>query len=121
MSQYGDETMLSRVIHSMEHVILADGKIDLDEAGMLLRLIKPVAEDYGSDFRAFEQAIRDIRADGVVTPEESERLRKLMLAMADRAEGHRVIRCPECERPLSVRATHVGDTTCPWCGRTITF
>lgn len=116
-----EENMLSRVIRSMEGVIMADGKVDLEETGILLRLIKPLAEEYGSDFRAFEQAIRAIRADGVVTDEESRRLRALIAAMADRADTHKVIKCPECARPLSVRAAQVGEMTCPWCGRAIAF
>jgi len=119
MDNKNEEQMLSKVIRAMESVIMADGKVDLGETGILLRLVKPLAEEYGSDFRAFEQAIRDVREDGVVTLEESERLRQLMAAMADRAEGYKVVKCPVCERPLSTRTTDVGKVTCPWCCREI--
>jgi len=121
MDSKSEEKMLSNVIRAMEGVIMADGKVDMGETGILLRLVKPLAEDYGSDFRAFEQAIRDIREDGVVTDEESERLRQLIAAMADRAEGYKVVKCPVCERPLSTRTTDIGKVTCPWCGREIAF
>jgi len=119
MDNRSEEKMLSNVIRAMEGVIMADGKVDLGETGVLLRLVKPLADDYGSDFRAFEQAIREVREDGVVTSAESERLRQLIAAMADRAEGYKVIKCPICERPLSTRTTDAGKVTCPWCGREI--
>jgi len=113
------EQQLSKFIRAMESEIMADGKVDMEETGILLRLIRPLSDEYGSDFRAFELAIRDVREDGVVTPEESERLRQLIAAMADRADGFNVVKCPLCERPISVRATATVATTCPWCGRAI--
>jgi len=119
MDMNAEERVLSNVIRAMEGVIMADGKVDLGETGILLRLVKPLAEEYGSDFRAFEQAIREVREDGVVTPEESERLRQLIAAMADRAGGYKVVKCPVCERPLSTRTTDVGKVICPWCSREI--
>lgn len=119
MDVISEEKMLSKVIRAMEGVILADDKVDLDETGILLRLVKPLAEEHGSDFRAFEQAIRDVRSDGVVTPEESQRLRQLIAAMADRADSYKVVRCPACERPLSARVTAKGKVTCPWCDREV--
>jgi len=115
-----EEKMLTNVIRAMEGVIMADGKVDLEETGILLRLIKPLAEEYGSDFRAFEQAIREIRSDGVVTSEESARLRALIAAMADRTDDYKVVRCPACDRPLSMRTTSAGEIACPWCSRTVT-
>ena len=66
--------------------ILADGKVDFDETGRLLELVKPYVRLNDPNATLLEHLLNDVRADGVITREESDRMRDLLDALADRHE-----------------------------------
>ena len=61
----------------MHREVAADGKVDFGEATVLLKAMAPLA---GSDslIDAFVAALREVREDGVITPDESARILGLM-------------------------------------------
>ena len=66
-----------KALIEMHRDIKADGKVDLSETTFLLRALAPM-EGSGATVDAFVKALRDVRADGVITPEESEKVIKLL-------------------------------------------
>jgi len=74
-----DEQGLRKAFLKLRDEIAADGRIDFDESGVLLEVLKPFAE---GDQRIAELVIElvQVRADGAVTPRESEKL----IALLDR-------------------------------------
>ena len=52
-------------------IVLADGKVDLREADRLLDLVAPFARKGDADAVKLENLLKDVRADGVITPDES--------------------------------------------------
>ena len=67
-----DESVL-QAIRRLEKSILEDGKVDKAETELLLDFAKPLAAT-NSDMADFVRALEDVRADGVITPDESIRI-----------------------------------------------
>ena len=68
---------LRKALEVMRRDITADGKVDFQEATFLLKAMAPM-EGAGATIDAFIKALREVRADGVITPEESARILKLL-------------------------------------------
>lgn len=68
---------LRRALEEMRRDVTADGKVDFQEATFLLKAMAPM-EGSGVTTDAFINALREVRADGVITPEESEKILKLL-------------------------------------------
>ena len=73
----GDGFDLRQALETLRREIEADGKVDLQETAVLLQALAPY-EQTGATMRAFVQALRDVRQDGVVTPEESQKILQLL-------------------------------------------
>ena len=74
----GDGTFdFRKALEAMRRDITADGKVDFQEASFLLKAMTPM-EGTGATTDAFITALREVRADGVITPEESGRILKLL-------------------------------------------
>jgi len=69
-------------IRHVRDIVSADGTIDLDETALLLRVVRPFA--LKGDVRAqnLERLLEQVRADGVVTRAESERVLAALEALA---------------------------------------
>ena len=68
---------LRKALEAMHRDITADGKVDFQEATFLLKAMVPM-EGTGATTDAFVKALREVRADGVITAEESDRILKLL-------------------------------------------
>ena len=68
---------LRKALEEMRRDIRADGKVDFGEATFLLKAMTPM-EGSGATTDAFIRALREVRADGVITPEESGRILGLL-------------------------------------------
>ena len=68
---------LRKALEAMRRDITADGKVDFQEATFLLKAMAPM-EGTGATTDAFIKALREVRADGVITAEESDRILKLL-------------------------------------------
>jgi len=64
---------LRKALIEMNRDIRSDGKVDFSETTFLLKALAPL-EGSGATIDAFVKALREVRADGVVTPEESARI-----------------------------------------------
>ena len=64
---------LRRALVEMHRDVKADGKVDFSETTFLLKALAPM-EGSGATIDAFVKALREVRADGVITPEESKRI-----------------------------------------------
>ena len=64
---------LRRALVEMHRDVKADGKVDFSETTFLLKALAPM-EGSGATIDAFVKALREVRADGVITPEESTRI-----------------------------------------------
>ena len=74
----GDGTFNLRVaLEEMRRDIKADGKVDYQEATFLQKAMSRL-EGSGATTDAFIRALREVRADGVITAEESARILKLL-------------------------------------------
>lgn len=73
----GDGFDLRQALETLRREIEADGKVDLQETAVLLQALAPY-EQTGATMKAFVQALRDVRQDGVVTPEESQKILLLL-------------------------------------------
>ena len=62
-----------QAIRRLEKSILEDGKVDKAETELLFRFAKPLAAT-NSDMADFVRALEDVRADGIITPDESIRI-----------------------------------------------
>ena len=58
-----------------------DGKVDFDETLAPLRAVEPLATRCGGAYAAFRDLLLETRADGVITPEESDELCALLRRM----------------------------------------
>jgi len=63
-----------RILQKQKEDVLADGKVDWDETERLLKFMAPLAQRFGEDFEQYIRLLEECRADGVITPEESDRL-----------------------------------------------
>ena len=68
---------LRKALIEMHRDIKADGKVDFEETTFLLNALEPLAGS-GATIDAFIRALRDVREDGVITPEESARIVRLL-------------------------------------------
>ena len=66
-----------KALLEMRRDITADGKVDFQEATFLLKALAP-AEGSGATTDAFIRALREVRADGVITAEESAQILRLL-------------------------------------------
>ena len=74
----GDGTFdFRKALLAMQREIKADGKVDFQEATILLKAMNHLAGS-GATTDAFIKTLREVRADGVITPEESDRILKLL-------------------------------------------
>ena len=64
---------LRRALVEMHRDVKADGKVDFSETTFLLKALAPM-EGSGATIDAFVRALREVREDGVITPEESKRI-----------------------------------------------
>ena len=76
----GDGRNLRKGLLKMRDDIVKDGKVDYAESTFLLKALAPF-EGSGASLAAFLKTLREVRADGVITPEESERILKLLDAL----------------------------------------
>ena len=75
-SQSVSNAALSATLNKMAAGILADGRVDEEEAAQLEQLLKGIE---GQD--EFRKALADARADGVITMEESASLERFILKL----------------------------------------
>ena len=68
---------LRKALIEMRRDIRADGKVDFSETTFLLQAMSPM-EGTGVTTDAFIKALREVRADGVITPDESDRILRLL-------------------------------------------
>ena len=68
---------LRRALIEMRRDVKADGKVDFSETTFLLRSLEPLAGS-GATVDAFVKALKDVREDGVITPDESAQIIKLL-------------------------------------------
>ena len=68
---------LRKALIEMHRDVKADGKVDFGETTFLLNALEPLAGS-GATIDAFIRALRDVREDGVITPEESAQIIKLL-------------------------------------------
>ena len=68
---------LRGALEEMRRDITADGKVDFSEATFLQKAMAPMAGS-GATTDAFIAALREVREDGVITPEESARILKML-------------------------------------------
>jgi len=67
------KTDIKLSIAKLQKSVLGDRKIDLEETKILLDFARPLATEH-AEMAEFIELLKDIRADGVVTDEESEKL-----------------------------------------------
>lgn len=75
-----DKSAFARALANLRPVVEADGVIDLVETGWLLRISRVYAEKGDEAAVALTNLLNRVRADGVITPEESREV----LAMLER-------------------------------------
>ena len=68
---------LRKALVEMRRDVLSDGKVDFSETTFLLQAMEPM-EGSGATTDAFVKALREVRADGVITAEESDRILRLL-------------------------------------------
>jgi len=68
---------LRRAYETMREEIRADGKVDIHEVTMLQNALTPYEKQSGT-IRSFVAALHEVCADGVITPEESAKVLKLL-------------------------------------------
>lgn len=61
-------------LKALKKAVLADGKVDWQETEELLAIVRPLAQKHGFLFQDYERLLEKCRADGKITPEESEKL-----------------------------------------------
>ena len=76
LAQYIGSGALSVAVNRMAKAILADGRIDMEEAAQLQRFLEGVEGQ-----AEFRKALADARADGVITMEESSVLENFLRKM----------------------------------------
>ena len=62
--------------------VLEDGKVDFEETTRLLRSVEALAETKGGCYAELRDALVKARADGVITPEESDELCSILRRLA---------------------------------------
>ena len=112
------ETSLGEHLRMVAGSIVADGKVDFDETTRLLEILKPLGE---FDAKAVElrKTVEEVRADGVVTGEESAKLVALIRDFMAEAAHWSLVACPACKRMVPVSSLQGAARRCPECGAVI--
>ena len=112
------ETNLGEHLRMVAGSIVADGKVDFDETTRLLEILKPLGE---FDAKAVElrKTVEEVRADGVVTDEESAKLVALIKDFMAEAAHWSLAMCPACGRTVPVSSLRGAVRRCPECGAEI--
>ena len=112
------ETSLGEHLRMVAGSIVADGKVDFDETTRLLEILKPLGE---FDAKAVElrKTVEEVRADGVVTGEESAKLVALIRDFMAEAAHWSLVACPVCGREVPVSSLQGAARRCPECGAEI--
>ena len=112
------ETSLGEHLRAVAGSIVADGKVDFDETTRLLEILKPLGE---FDAKAVElrKTVEEVRADGVVTDEESAKLVALIKDFMAEAAHWSLATCPACKRTVPVSSLKGAMRRCPACGSEI--
>jgi len=63
--------------------ITADGRVTLGETAILMRMVRPFAQQGDANAVALEKLLREVREDGVITAPESTIICERLLALAD--------------------------------------
>ena len=74
---------------SAARIVLADGKVDFAETDRLLGLVGPYARKGDADAVKLENLLKDVRADGVITPDESNVVAGLLELLSARFDDMR--------------------------------
>ena len=69
---------LEHTLRMLKIPIFDDGVVNLGETSLLLRAIRPYALRGDADARELTELLQKVRADGVITPGESERIRQVL-------------------------------------------
>ncbi len=75
-----------QMLNAARNLVIADGKIDYGETTMLVGMIEPLAKS-DPDCDALMKALIDVRADGVITDEESKRITSLIGLLSRKDSG----------------------------------
>ena len=112
------ETSLGEHLRMVVGAIIAGGRVDFVETTRLLEILKPLGE---FDAKAVElrRAVEEMRADGVVTAEESERLVALIKDFMSEAARWSLATCSACKRTVPVSSLQGAARRCPVCGAEI--
>ena len=71
-------------------LVLADGKVDFDEVKRLEALVAPYAKTGDADAVKLANLLREVRADGVITSEESDLVAGLLELLSARFEDMKI-------------------------------
>ena len=115
-----EHSSFSRTVKVLERKMMADGRIDMVEAGELLHAARPIA-GMSADAEAFRKILEQVRTDGKLDQTESNRISQLLAALADKADACAVEYCHACHHPISKRTMIGGAVMCPWCGEVCNF
>ena len=69
---------LEQTLRKLKIPVLYDGVVSLGETSLLLRAVRPFALKGDAKACELRDLLLQVRADGVITPEESERVRRLI-------------------------------------------
>ena len=81
---------ISQLLAAAQHFTFDDGKADIAETQALIGLVHPFAEK-DADLAGFENLLKDIAADGVVTGEESSALAKAIALLRAKFQASDVV------------------------------
>ncbi len=74
---------LVNVLRYLERPLMSDGRIDLGETALCMRMIRPFVQAGEPSAVELNQLLCDVRQDGRITPEESERLIRMLAKLAN--------------------------------------
>ena len=74
------------MFNAAARIVLADGKVDIAETERLLKLVGPYAKKGDANAVKLEKLLKDVRADGVITPDESNVVAGLLELLSARFE-----------------------------------
>ena len=71
--------------------VLEDGVVNLGETTLLLRTVRPYVGKGDPEADELMELLLQVRADGIITPDESDRIARLLHEIAvERAKRHRM-------------------------------
>ena len=96
---------LEHTLRMLKLPILEDGVITLGETSLLLRAVRPYANKGDAEADELLKLLLQVRADGIVTPDESDRIAWLLHEITvERARRRRM----EQATAADARQNHVG-------------